>query len=378
MTDPQGNLPDPELLSEEQILDWIEGRLTPEEEARLSSRSGRAGLDQRVAQMKAHRRILAAAGTVAAPPELHQRVMSALERELLLTDERQATGAIPISSVVVVRSSRDARSRWRYAAPLAFAASLTLLVGGVGYWNWVTSRGGSPSLGGGQGPIALEAATDQASDAAGASLAKGEPEGVPVPAKESVPSAATHAVLAAHRPAVIDEKRAIALAQEGRLVMRVLSDDLSGLTGLEQETTRKTSRREWRLNTQVDESLAMAVRPRNIPFGLGSPQEFTHASEAALSLLGPKAMLSWPKPALIDRASRVRATYVADVPMRENTLKAVRAVFADRLDAKVVFEELAEPVETARRLDVESSLWWTQPANRWVKRVSVPIVVEAR
>jgi hypothetical protein len=304
--------------------------------------------------------------------------MSALERELLLGDERGATGAIPVSSVVIVRESRQGRSRWRFAAPLAFAASLTLLVGGAGYWQWISRTGKpGPADGGAQGMVA--ATEEIREDASAATFAASNVDPVQDATVEVAPRPEATAVLASHRPAVIDEKRAIQLAQQGRLVMRVLSDDLAGLPGLEQETSRKTARREWRLNTKVDEALVAAVRPRNLPFGLGSPQEFTHASEAAVSLLGPRAILSWPKPALADRASRVRATYVADVPERENTLKAVRAVFADRLDAKVVFEELAEPVAAPlQRLDVESSLWWTQPAHRWVKRVSIPIVVEAR
>jgi hypothetical protein len=74
----------------------------------------------------------------------------------------------------------------------------------------------------------------------------------------------------------------------------------------------------------------------------------------------------------------VKGTYLADVPARESTLRAVKALLADKLDAKIVFEELGEAVKLPQRLDADSALWWTRPTAKWTQRVSIPVVVEQR
>jgi hypothetical protein len=58
MPTPPDNPGNARPLSEEQILDWVEGRVDGEAVSRLAAASGRAGLSERVVQMQANRRAL--------------------------------------------------------------------------------------------------------------------------------------------------------------------------------------------------------------------------------------------------------------------------------------------------------------------------------
>lgn len=376
--------PDSGLLSEGQLLDWIDGCLSPEEEARLAALSGRIGLSRRIEEMRANKRALTRAGDAAAPAELHDRVLAALERESLFDAPVEAPEAIPISTVVVERERP--RSRWMHSAgaPLAFAAGLALLVSGAAYWVVVSRPAPVSKTGGG---VALK--SDEA-DALRPPEERREAqpamEIASAPVMEHAPDADLPSLGPATAPTItlaakrkpIDDARALELAREGRLVMRVVADNVKVLADLEHDAARPTSQREWKLSAEVPASVVAAVAPRNVPFGLGTREEFAFASKDALSMIGPRAALTWPVTAMADRGARVKGTYFAEVPVRESTLRAVKSVFADRLNARVVFEELDEPVRAPARLDTDSALWWTRPSSRWTERVSIPVVVEQR
>ncbi|MFZ4574273.1 MAG: hypothetical protein ACOYN0_07730 [Phycisphaerales bacterium] len=376
--------PDRGPVTEEQLLDWIDGRLSAEDGRRLAEASGRPGLELRVAQMRANKRAMAALGAVRAPADVQARVIAALEREALVRG--QAPDPIPISSVIFETESRP--SRWMHSprVPLALAAGL-LLAGSVGLYLMTTSRRPSSPV---PGPIASSTDATESREGGATPFASS-----PVPDPDVIEQAVrvAHApdadvpgfvdaepprTLAASRPRPVDETRAIELAREGRLVMRVVAADTKQLASLTSDARRSRPGREWRLDSAVPPALARAVAPANVPFGLGSRAEFANASADAVRLLGPRAMLTWPVAAMSDRASRVEGTYLAEVPMQESALRALTSLFAERLDAKVVFEELASPVAIPARLDAETALWWTRPSGRWRERVSIPIVVERK
>lgn len=373
--------PDPGLLSEEQILDWIDGRVSPQDASRLAAMSGRAGLEQRVAQMRANKRALVALGNVSAPRDVHDRVLAALEREALVREGE--SDAIPISTVVFEDEPR--RRSWLHSAgaPLALAAGLLLLVSGGVYWIATANKRPGPV----PGPIAMKADQgDPVIENPGpvdepptmiAMTAEATPAHVPDAGVAGIVEDQPAIMLAAHS-APIDDTRALELARQGRLVMRVVATNTKGLASLERDVSRPQSGREWKLDSKVSATLAQAVTPKNVPFGLGSRDEFAYASADAMSMLGPKAAFTWPLTAMTDRASRVKGTYLADVPARESTLRAVKALLADKLDAKIVFEELGEAVKLPQRLDADSALWWTRPTAKWTQRVSIPVVVEQR
>jgi hypothetical protein len=159
------NPPPDRPLSEEHILDWVEGRLDEASQARLLAASGRAGLRDRVTQMQANRRALQSAGVEKAPRGLADRVVAALEREALVGMERSAppVETAPIQFSDHVRGA--GQGRWSRAAPgLAMAAGLTLLVVGGAYWSTLLFSGGPrqapPSV---TGPLATrDAATEPA------------------------------------------------------------------------------------------------------------------------------------------------------------------------------------------------------------------------
>jgi len=89
-------------------------------------------------------------------------------------------------------------------------------------------------------------------------------------------------------------------------------------------------------------------------------------------------MFSWTAAYAVDRASKVRGTFIAELPAKQAVLNAVRSVFADKLDASVVFEELAEAIPSSGAVDAAAALWWTRPSSQWVQSVQIPVVVEER
>lgn len=146
MTQDRPNPPAGKPLDEGQLLDWIDGRLSPEKQAQVEASSGRAGLRARVAQMQANARALRSLGTERAPSELKGRVLAALEREMLVGMERSAPVAesLPISFTDHVAAGGWSR-RWTRSAPaLALAAGLALLVGGGIYWSVLLFRNTTP------------------------------------------------------------------------------------------------------------------------------------------------------------------------------------------------------------------------------------------
>lgn len=144
------------ILSEEELLEWVEGRLSPTAAASMAAVSGRRGLSARVSQMQANRRVMASLPMEIAPADLTERVIQALERETLLAlsgDVPSEATSIPISTYQDSRSSRNGRRGGRrsssqagvsrsasWQAPLAIAAGLALLISGVSYFGYITLR----------------------------------------------------------------------------------------------------------------------------------------------------------------------------------------------------------------------------------------------
>lgn len=371
-------------LSEEQILDWIEGNLSPEVEARLAASAARPGLDARVRQMQANRRALAALQDEPAPAELCERVLAALERDALLglTRGESAFDSIPVSRVPAGRGAPGVIARIMNTSPSRFAMAAGLLVaaGAAVYLGMIATRQGQTQNTSGTEPIGPVAILT-GPEAVGGTTPDSTP-GAMATSEIAAPAPVSLATQLLADPAPMDLARAVQAAREGRLVMRVVATNAGGLSQIESAATRDAGVRDWRLTRSVPPGIVAGVQPTTKSPGRAAGPEFAMAGMAyaadPLRLIGPGAALAWTSPPTVDRASRVRATYLVDVPASEDMLQIIKALFASATSASVVFEELPEAISAPRRIEPEDVLWWTQSTARWTPRVAIPVVVEER
>lgn len=370
---PNGDVPAAlQNVPEDVLLSWIEGEVSPAEAALYAGRYPQAV--PFVASMRRDRAMVASvcSAPVAAPGDLSDRVLAALERETLLglSDGTPVSDSLPISQVPRRRTPRDLW--WANATPkLALAAGLTLVVSAVAI---LVLRGGeSPKP---VGPVAINDATnDSGANGVGSNEIAAVPSGVTESSSTESPAAASTFSDAGHSPTTdvaiaskvadsgvsdMTAERALQLASEGRLVLRVR--DAAAVNRL--AMTRSTSA--WRVNEPLPEvTVAMLAPPAvhtpsvpPIPYGVpvasfaGPDGEMGPVSlnPALQSRQAAKSRGSLPE---VSSAGRI-----IDVREDEATLNALREQLSKQLGANVEFEEVAEPVT----LDVaaptaESVLW---------------------
>jgi len=300
----------PQSISEERMLDWIDGALSELEQRQLEKTCD-PNLVAAVKRMRADRDAIASIASVRAPADLHDRMMEVFEREALLAP---STDSIPISKLKV--NVRGSATRGSPAVPLALAAGLLLMVSGGIYLLLGNQQ--SDSLNPGARDYAI--ATPEEIAPMSEESARAIQDSV-VSESDATQVATDQARSITPEVRQVDktpmtEERVLRLAREGRVVMRVVADELDALDRLKSDGAKPRYGREWRLR--------------------------------------------------------------GDVPMTQSSLKAFRAVLSDRLDAKVVFEELESPVDVPPSLDPAETLWWTRGSSRWIDRVSMPVVIEER
>lgn len=364
------------IIDEGQLLDWIDGGLSPEDQATLEASSGRSGLRSRVAQMQANARALRALAEEKAPPGLRERVLAALERDALVAMERDGKSDAPppisFSDHVATRDS----ARWSKRGPaFALAAGLLLLVGGAVYWSVLLFDHAKPTPRR-DGPLAK--GTTPAEVEPGPMAILTQPD-APIPEttisgrpESAAPTTLAAAFMGPPRPPMTSQ-RAMELAGEGRLAVRIFSDNTRGLRQVEAAGAGKSGR-DWRLSKTLPPAVTLALA--GVPNNTGGPlMASAHAPAATLiaPLLGPNAAFSMPT--IDDPLRRVRGAYVLEVPADTESFERVEALFADSLQGRVELEELAEPVQLAPA-SPERVVWWTQAPTEWVPRVSIPVIVE--
>ncbi|MDX2130827.1 MAG: hypothetical protein SFY69_02090 [Planctomycetota bacterium] len=367
---PNSDRPGDRPLDESQFIDWIEGRLSAAEQARLEAASGRAGVRTRIEQMRANQRALRSVGLEKAPPELMGRVLAALERDALVGSERSS---IPISLADDVRH-RGSGHWTRHAPAFALAAGLMLLVGGGIYWSslLLVPRGGAR-----QEPRLADATPAPAPERAAASNAR---EAI-ADAGSSVAEAPATMIASAEEgldvAASPSGERALSLASEGRLALRVKSNDVRGLRSLEAAGAGRSGHA-WRLTKNLPPEAVIALAtPRDGGPVLASSEEQA-ARRLLAPLVGPGAALPGagaPNPD--DPLLRVRGAYTMDIPATADAIEGARDLLAERLQGEAQLEELAEPL-ARQETTPESVLWWTQAPSEWTRRVTVPVIVEMR
>ncbi|MCE7973432.1 MAG: hypothetical protein DYG92_03765 [Leptolyngbya sp. PLA1] len=383
MTSAPGQPPADRPLTEDQILDLVEGRLTGAEADSVLSRSGRAGLADRVRQMQSHRRVLQNLPLEPAPRHLAERVIATLERDALLG---LAKGE-PVEDHIPIHTgdrTRQAGHRpWMRAAPgLALAAGLVLLVGGGAYWSSLLIGGkDKPAPIVTPGPMAMKTSEGMAAPVADVAVNE-----TAAPASATLASAdAASRAEAAPASVALSSEAAAKLAQEGRLVIRVAASSTRSIGQLEAMGNGR-NHRAWRLRKDVPAEVSSAIlavvaaAPVHPDFvgpvmAASEPERF---GSIIAPLVGPRAALNIVPPRIERAGAAIAGSYLLELPADAASVESITTLLSDRLKGEVRLEELPESVDAPLADDAESLTWWTQPPQQWAPRVTVPLVIEER
>lgn len=403
MSSNHNNSHKPLPLSEDQLCDWIDGNLSDEQVSRMLAASGRSDLNDRVAQMQLQKAALASLPVERAPRDLHDRTLAALEREMLLgavEAERSSNGSTPSLRLVSdpdATSLAKARSeRTRKALPgFAMAAGLLLVVGGTTYFVAQTislskKPLASPSIAHNTAPATTPSDSQGTTEIAmndanpeGAALMKAEGDVPGAAMKRSAgTSFASEVREEPSQPVTVALDRAAELASEGRLAIRVLSDDLSGLKTFEQVGSNGVQKA-WRVQKDVPAQVVASVLPAAFPGGanesvMNDPRML--ASEIVTPLAGFGAafgsnIFASSNAGDYSPISRVRASYLVTVPASESGLDVLRTTLRNRLRGAVEFIELPAAVTTQAADNARDALWWMQAPNQWTPKATIPLLV---
>ncbi|MBM4107325.1 MAG: hypothetical protein FJ255_00670 [Phycisphaerae bacterium] len=384
-TDPSPR-PLPPTLTEEVLCDYVEGLLPEAERARVrEALGGSPEWSAIVTAIESQRRALSSLEDVLPPADLLDRVQAVLEREALvgLTEGERRAARDSIAVVVPGRGegvlARLGPRLWR---PLAAAAGIALVaVGGV-YWARMLSQHGSTQ--GGTGPVA----TDSGADRGSPGIAMAEPTEARGASEAAMEAAAGPAALAPADPATpeVSPAQALALARDGRLLIRVVADRTSTaeraietIASLRGDPVRGIT-----VEGEVSPTVLAAVAPRPEPMVLTAsarqrPENIMAMERPGtgfdpLALVPPGVLSPWLPVELPPTLGR---TFVLELPGTQASLESMHKALASRLgrQVRIVLEELSAPA-VAPPLDRAALLWWTGPASTWAPRIAVPLVVE--
>ncbi len=392
------------LLSEESLLALLEGELSETRQREvLAALNQRPELFARVRGMARDRALLTDLCDVEAPPEVIEAVNATLERAALF-DAPDSFSDLPPAPIAMPRP----RSGRNLSRMLAMAAGVALLAGAAGFWA-LTRPGNTRTAAPAIGPLAVNktdsivappperaATPPEAGEAtrtaplalatpndepAGANSLKtgGTPTEPVAPAAVDAPRTAAPAsepvtVLAS---APITNERAVELACQGRLAVRVRSRSIGETIDSMDAIASRAGDRSWRL--------CRANEPRQDAAQAGVAQLARNDTARAAREKQEGAVAS-ATPGFGDvRVSESRQDrkavgephpYFASVALTPEALGSLRNAIESSTDARVVFEEIEGPVQPASTIDESEPLWWEDSPTRWVPWTDVFVVVE--
>lgn len=410
----------PAGITEDDLIDLVDGVLpAPREAAVIEALRREPRLGLMVKAMRADRAEVAELAMVRVPRPVG--MLDAIEAKLnrealsaLVAESEQAPASIPISSVIPQRRGIIAvlaESVW--ARRLATAASLAI-VAGLGYFavrELVKALPGvqpprtivrGPSSTGEPSPInptPVEAAPDRTEVAEG-------PRGDEVSGESTMEVAAAPAADSSIPDSVatggtLTLPEALRLAEAGRLVIRVRSNNHEGTLRHLQELSRTSGREtRWRaydVNALPTEYAALSSPLSDDPSSLTplSPPSPDPRRTPTTTIAGegrspqprpapPSPIISPAAPGGIDlfpvAHTRVRALRIVQTSASTQALDDLLKDIAVNRSHSASFFVLPEHASAhpAPSLDPESVLWWARGSSAWVKRVTVPVVVETR
>ncbi len=340
-------------------------------------------LAQRVELMAQDRVMLRTLGDETPPEGLGDEIIAVLEREALLglRAGEPSTGSLPIARMARIhrrRTRRQGSGRWLTHPAGAGLAVAALLVLAAGVVLQLLPNSSPPT----PGPVAsgetdnspLEIASETTSPAP--VVAADVPDAPVNLAAESAAGDAAPIEIADAAPVAgdlftDDWDRALALLDEGRLLVRVRSASPEAtLARLESFTARSPrAGQAWRLEDGVTESIATAMQQKFAPTEIDtSPLRMASDSGSAEPLVDQ----SNRQPA----RSVMEGLYLVDARRDTAAMASLNAALSLGDGQVAVFEELAEPLELPSVLTPEAVLWWSRPASSWAERRYVPVVIE--
>jgi hypothetical protein len=386
-------------LDEHTLLGLVERTLDARAEAAAMDRLSPAARAQIVA-MRRDRAQIAALPEVAAPAGMVERAVAAAQREALnglrLAGEQESE--IPVSRVVPIR-----RAWWKgRGAALAAAASLGI-VGGVVLLSLPsrtpktgpTDNGAiaagpnavpeplpllNPDRGlGATAGIAAATPSDEAGAIEPTSLAQAD--GALGSGSGATPVMVPMAPASAR---VNDADLALALAREGRLVIRVTPRMPSGVERRMETLTARSSRSGlWRAEETVPMEVSSALASTSSPEPEGARPEPRPRPDqpmiiASAGMREPGGLLIKPKAELTialppepgDLVTLARAAPTAEA------LESLTRTLGDQIGS-VTYESLPERIAVEDQdVTIDSTLWWTGTPRRWTKWTAIPLIIE--
>ena len=403
MSDRPSNPASPLPIDEGDLLALIEGLSIPAERAARVREA--LGADPRLAElaalMRADREVVASLPEGSAPSDLLDRVEAQLERDALVGLARSEAAAVsdelPVSVIVPARKVWMTR---RIGAPLAAAAAVALISGGV---LMMIPPGKKPVVQPVQPGVTNLANNDSPDQPKGASdLAHGGTSTPPpVPAHPTVEPVGPSTDLVANPPtdtvpslpslpdkpviakAALSTEALLLAASEGRLVLRVRGDDTAAKARVDAVNANARSMRLDALDAAKSSAVASAYAGAFNP----RPTTVTPVKPVVIPEAAPVAGTTNPKPAPtqsptvpaeqpieVPTAAPVLSTkaYVAYVPVAAETLESLRKAMGSDAEWQVVARAISFEPPT----DAASVLWWTTPPASWTNRCTVPVVVQ--
>jgi|GEM_PF-1810291 len=413
MTDQPSN---PAPVTEADLIGWVEGTLPAARDRLLRAELTRnPTLALRLQAMTRDRAILSSIPDEQAPAALMDAVQEALERQTLFADA-------PAFQLPRRRTGFAGLSRWASKPNLAMAAGIALVVTGGVYWTLVLSSAnpiirnmpaddGSPLASGGSSstgsmPLPQSPAgpashsTSAPSDVMFASMV--EPGGAALNAGSELAYsnsdmetlALAEAVMRAEngparRPLdakSIEIKRALELAAQGRLVIRVRTSSESRVAAKMDALAASASRRDpvraWRVEGDIPPTLMASIVESGPMLDVSerqvAPMPAIAGSEPSelgrqMGVTVPPRFVRDPLPAL----KSPLAACMAEFRPNAITLQALVAALSQKLGGEVTLSEASTSyTPSPDPADASSVLWWTQPTSNWGNWISVPVVVE--
>ena len=365
----------PDQIDELDLLGWVEGDLPRARQQPVEALLAKeARLRDLLGAMASDRDAIRSLSIERAPAELLAGVEARLERDLLvgLSGADAAPLSIPLPRVVVRGEGVLARIGRAPVARIVGAAAAVIALSAVGV-VMLNNDGARPRTEGVEPPVLLGAGPGGVSE--GTALASATPEAAPtesdvdpVPSLSALASAEpAPSPLTQEIAAEVSPERAAELVREGRLVLVVRTLDRDR-TIQRLATIHAEPRPTWMLLDRADASLALALDPRPAPAATIDPMAMASSrSDPARGVLLPP---SAPDPA------RQRAVYLAEADATPRALAALRGALSAGRSQAAHFVALETPLGMPEANSIDSVLWWNRPPSGWVRRFTLPIVVE--
>jgi hypothetical protein len=400
----------PESITEAEVLALIEGDmgLLPIERREVVRAAVAAdpALSRLVGEIRADTTAVVGLSRVTAPSTIRGRVVEELRKPAPRPEpiREPAGGAIPVSAIVVTRESPWRKIAERAPVRRLAAAAGLLLATGAGVWLVsLAIRYGQEHAGAGGSAVAQKPTNDR-------HALPSVPESTPVPETgpaladagaptnpgiDPAPGDNTPGIAAAHAadtpglaPSAhaIAPSEAVALAREGRLVLRVRAvHEQTAQRDIDRLAAATARDMHWRPLQPWDlPEVAVALRGHapDVPYAAANPPATVPTPDVADDGTSPKPDPIEPigKDAAVAEAlssADLRPVYSVELDENERDLAALAERLTRSKSHIAEFMALDAPLPSlAPSTDPAAVLWWTRSPAGWTRRVSVPIVLE--